>query len=227
MTSALKPIISNLGFDTTNYTYLTAPSGVPSINNEADALISADACLPSILPYLQTHDAVLICCYSSHPLVPLLRSQLATTPFRTRFVAGIFESSVSTCLSVLSNNAKFAIVSTGSQWEGILDAAVADLLGAEGSGRYAGTATTGLNADELHVTPKTEVDARMKAATRVVLERGAKAICLGCAGMVGLDDVVREACVEVLGPGEGGRVRIVDGVAAGVAVLEGLLGTGL
>ena len=35
--------------------------------------------------------------------------------------------------------------------------------------RYAGTETTGLNAGELHSTPKDEVDRRMKEATKRVL----------------------------------------------------------
>lgn len=46
-----------------------------------------------------------------------------------------------------------------------------------------------------------------------------KAICLGCAGMVGLEEAVREACIEELGAEEGKRVAIVDGVKAGVGTL--------
>jgi hypothetical protein len=36
-----------------------------------------------------------------------------------------------------------------------------------------------------------------------------------------MDEMVREACVDELGEGEGRRVRIVDGVVAGIAWLEG------
>lgn len=66
----------------------------------------------------------------------------------------------------------------------------------------------------------------MMAATKRLLRRGneleIKAICLGCAGMVGLDDAVRTACVEELGEVGGMQVRIVDGVKAGIGMLYGL-----
>lgn len=141
-------------------------------------------------------------------------------------MTGIFEASVSTCLQSINTYDSFGIVSTGSQWEEILGEAVANLFGVEKPERYAGTKTTGLNADELHSTPKEEVDRRMKAATKKLLESGAKAICLGCAAMSGLDSTVREACVEALGEDLGGRVKIVDGVVAGAMYLEGALRAG-
>lgn len=131
------------------------------------------------------------------------------------------------CIQSIDVTAKFAIVSTGKQWKDILGDAVSALLGQESSRRYAGTETTGLNADELHSTPKEEVDARMKAATKRALDNGAAAICLGCAGMAGMDQTVREACVEALGKDKGMRIRIVDGVISGVVHLDGLLRAGL
>lgn len=143
---------------------------------------------------------------------------------------------------------KFGIVSTGSQWEQILSEAVSTILGSSGSSssnetsspysttRYAGCQTTGLNADELHTTPPAEVRLRMKNATKKLLRNGnaggggggaVKAIALGCAGMAGMDAIVREACVEELGEREGRGVKIVDGVVAGVVFLEGALRSGL
>ena len=101
---------------------------------------------------------------------------------------------------------------------------MAALLGSSQSSRYAGTETTGLNADDLHSAPKREVDLRIKFATKALLEKGARAVCLGCAGM---DRTVREACVEVLGEERGRRIKIVDGVVSGVAFLEGVLRAGL
>lgn len=141
-------------------------------------------------------------------------------------MTGIFEASVAVCLQSINADEKFGIVSTGKQWEGILGNAVADLLGSNSSSRYAGTETTGLNADELHSTSKDEVDKRMKDATKRLLVRNARAICLGCAGMAGMDVTVREACIEQLGNVEGNRIKIVDGVVSGVTYLEGALRTG-
>ncbi|TKA58617.1 hypothetical protein B0A55_12586 [Friedmanniomyces simplex] len=228
MTEALRPLIDALGYTTTRVTYFTAPSGVPSINNESDAALSTSACLPTLKAKLPDHDAFLICCYSAHPLVPHLRRELSKQHLGHIPVTGIFEASVAACLQLLSPGEKFGIVSTGSQWKSILGDAVAELLGSGRSTRYAGTETTGLDADELHSTPKGEVDRRMKAATRVLLvEKGAKAICLGCAGMAGMERVVREGCVEALGEEEGKGVRIVDGVVSGVLFLEGALRAGL
>lgn len=161
-----------------------------------------------------------------------LRKRLAEAGTTRTLVAGIFEASIATCLQLTTPpTEKFGIVSTGKQWEDILRDAVVDLLGGGSGGgvslRYAGTETTGLNADQLHAVPKTELDGLMREATQRVLKAGAKTVCLGCAGMAGLDEVVRAACVEMLGEDEGGRIRIVDGVVSGIIFLEGALRAGL
>jgi Asp/Glu/hydantoin racemase len=121
------------------------------------------------------------------------------------------------------------IVSTGKVWEEILtDATIAFLGTGAGAGkRFAGVETTGLNATDLHDAPAEEVRKRMKDAVKRLLNKGSVgAICLGCAGMAGMDKMVREACVEELGEEKGGQVRIVDGVVAGVAWLEGAARSG-
>lgn len=175
---------------------------------------------------LADYDAFLVCCYSNHPLVSQLRKAL-TEQGLSKPVTGIFEASIATCLQAIDIGQKFGIVSTGSQWEDILEEAVTAIVGAKFSERYAGCQTTGLNADELHTTPKAEVALRMKHATKRLLEHGAKAICLGCAGMAGMDETVREACVEELGEQDGHRIKIIDGVVAGVVYLNGALRSGL
>lgn len=164
MTDALKPLVEHLGYRKTKFSYFTAPSGVPSINNEDDAAVSAEHCLPALKSKMADHDAFLVCCYSQHPLVSQLRSEMAKIG-STKPVTGIFEASVAVCMQIINSYDSFGIVSTGSQWEEILGEAVQDLLGSNGPQRYAGTLTTGLNADELHSTPKEEVDRRMKIAT--------------------------------------------------------------
>jgi len=150
-----------------------------------------------------------------------------------KYVTGIFEASVTLSLSLLGeeeggNVEAFGIVSTGKVWEEALEEAVSDLLGVRDSIRFEGCETTGLNASELHDLPADEVRKKMIEATTRLLVRGieggseVKAICLGCAGMVGLDEAVREACVEELGPEKGKAVHIVDGVKAGVGILVAL-----
>ncbi|KAM3415297.1 hypothetical protein BST61_g8826 [Cercospora zeina] len=225
MTDGLVPLVDTLGFHTTRFEYFTAPDGVPSINNEEDAARSAEACLPELKQELNNHDAFLVCCYSQHPLVPRLRQCLRDAGLQ-KPVAGIFEASVATSLQAIDLSQKFGIVSTGSQWEDILGDAVRALLGGS-SERYAGCRSTGLNADQLHTAPKDEVDQKMKVATKHLLEEGAKVICLGCAGMAGMEQTVRNACIEGLGEQDGRRIKIVDGVVAGVSFLDGALRSGL
>ncbi|KIW98797.1 uncharacterized protein Z519_00460 [Cladophialophora bantiana CBS 173.52] len=64
-----------------------------------------------------------------------------------------------------------------------------------------------------------------KPTTKTIVSR-VKAICLGCAGMVGLDSAVRTACIEALGEERARDVYIVDGVKAGVGTLYALARAG-
>jgi Asp/Glu/hydantoin racemase len=177
---------------------------------------------------LERYDGFLVACYSQHPLVPLLKEEPVIKAAR-KPVTGIFEASVSTSLQVIHPDEKFGIVSTGKVWEEILMEATTAFLGtgSEASKRFAGVETTGLNATDLHDAPAEEVRKKMKDAVKRLLKKGkVGAICLGCAGMSGMDEMVREACIEELGEVDGKRVRIIDGVMAGVAWLEGAVRAG-
>jgi Asp/Glu/hydantoin racemase len=160
-----------------------------------------------------------------------------------KYVTGIFEASVLTSLSLIDEEYGFGIVSTGKVWEKALRDAVVGFLGGEGS-RFTSCETTGLNASELHDMDARDVRESMMVATKCLLARGqvgsknydkeddevfsrVQAICLGCAGMVGLEEAVRSACVEVLGERRGGEVHIVDGVKAGIGILYGLARGGM
>ncbi|KAF2113042.1 Asp/Glu/hydantoin racemase [Lophiotrema nucula] len=228
MTNGLKPLVDALQFTTTTHDFFTAPSGPKSINNEDDAAESAKHCLPSLEPLYEKYDGFLVACYSHHPLVPTIKDQLHIKSAR-KPVTGILEASVTTSLQIIHPDERFGIVSTGKVWEEILSEAVVDFLGtgSEASKRFAGVETTGLNATDLHDAPPELVRQKMKDAVKRLLRKGrVGAICLGCAGMAGMDQMVREACVEELGEEEGSRVRVVDGVMAGVAWLEGAVRSG-
>lgn len=161
-------------------------------------------------------------------------------------MVGIFEASVSTALLLLEGldgsggesdeqgkpMKKFGIVSTGAIWETLLTDAVNDFLGypsssspsPPGTTRFAGVRTTGLSATELHTFPPELIELRIKEATKALLETGdVGVICLGCAGMVGMERIVREACVGALGEEGGAAVKVVDGVKAGVGALVGIV----
>ncbi|KAF2190233.1 hypothetical protein K469DRAFT_699839 [Zopfia rhizophila CBS 207.26] len=228
MTDGLRPLVDSLQFQDTTHDFLTAPSGPKSINDEDDAVESVKHCLPALESLLVRYNGFLIACYSKHPLVPILKGDLTIKEGR-KPVTGIFEASVSTSLQIIHPDEQFGIVSTGKVWEKILSEAVVDFLGtrSEASKRFAGVETTGLTATDLHDAPPEEVRKRMKDAVKRLLKKGKiGAICLGCAGMSGMDEIVREACVEELGDHEGSRIRIVDGVQAGVAWLEGAIRSG-
>lgn len=144
-----------------------------------------------------------------------------------KYITGIFEASVLASLAITGSTPgqAFGIVSTGKVWEAALLQAVQEMFGVGDSTRFAGCRTTGLNASELHDLPADEVRAKMKEATIRLLQDGKKsgtevrAICLGCAGMVGLEEAVRDACVQELGDEASKSVSIVDGVKAGIGVL--------
>jgi Asp/Glu/hydantoin racemase len=231
MTDSLDQLISSLDhrlpFSAEIRTY-TAPSGPPSINNENDAEVSAGIVLSDLETELSQYDAFLVACYSVHPLVGMLRERLASH----QHVTGIFEASMSTALSLLplgfrETRSKFGIVSTGTHWENALSEGVKMFLGLDeprSCGKFKGVETTGLSAIELHTAPPEEVRRKMMEATkRLVRKRDVKVICLGCAGMAGLDGIVEDALVEELGEEEARNVHVLDGVKAGLGLLEGLL----
>lgn len=117
-------------------------------------------------------------------------------------------------------------MTTGEAWEPILATGVASFLGFDikrldvdmrswQTGRFVGVASTGLGVNELHEADETEVARRIGAAARSLVGRGADVICLGCAGMSGMESIVASAT-------EGFGVKVVDGVQAGVDLLAGI-----
>ena len=229
MTKGLEDLISDLGpsntFKIIPYTALSGPS---SINDETDAEESAKHVLADLDGKLGDYDAFLIACYSVHPLVSRIRDQVHPDVH----VTGIFESSITSALALLPQRGwgssreheKFGIVSTGSYWEKTLTRGVLEMLGSSETTRFKSVETTGLNAGELHTAPPELVKRKMKEATkRLVKDKDCSVICLGCAGMAGMDDIVREALVEELGEKEADYVRIVDGVKVGIGLLEGIV----
>ncbi|SCV74058.1 BQ2448_6490 [Microbotryum intermedium] len=253
MTASVETMLSPLLTDTSfpKPTYFTCPSpGVASINSSHDCHQSAMIILPHLIPLLSSHSAVLIACYSHHPLV----QQLLPYTNGEKPVLGIFEASVLSSMAnlastlqlkghhegsasseqdeqaaVKSARARFGIVSTGKVWESLLTQAVDTFLGtSENSALFAGVETTGLTAVEVHDSSPELVKKRTKdAVTRLLRKGDVGAICLGCAGFAGMDHTVREAAVEELGAAEGERVKIIDGVKVGYFMLEGMVKTGL
>ncbi|KAJ5167066.1 uncharacterized protein N7482_005847 [Penicillium canariense] len=215
---------------------------IDSINNSVDSAKTAWVCRNTV-QYIPDYDAFLVACYSAHPLVGILRKAIAEyemkhTNHRHRYVTGIFEASITTSLSLVSAfnissviyareqvPDSFGIVTTGSAWKEELTNAVTEMLVGNGQkppACFAGVETTGLSAIELHKTDPEEVRRRICEATVRLLENAphfVSAVCLGCAGMVGMEEAVRSGCIQAYGKKEGRQVRIVDGVVAGARQL--------
>lgn len=223
---------------TTDIITYTAPSGPSSINDEEDGLESAKIVLKDLTEnkpdLLHSCDAILVACYSVHPLIGMLQEKLPYV-----HVTGIFEASISTALSLLpftigefgqSNPRRtFGIVTTGTYWEKELSEGVQEYLALtelKASGRFKGVETTGLTAGDLHSQPAELVQQKLRDATkRLVKNKDVRVVCLGCAGMTGLESAIEQALIEELGQEQASQVIVLDGVRAGIAVLEGILRT--
>lgn len=190
----------------------------------------AQICAPRLLQEEYTsYDAFLIACFSPHPLVPMLRTR--------RIVMGIFDAAVMAAVSLLHHGEKFGILTTGEGWRQVLtDALTSDdpdepaaLGNVRGRALLAGVECVGLDASELEGEEggeKGEVERRVKECARRFRDRDVRVVVLGCAGMVRMEGWTRSVWAERPsgdGAEEGGGVRVVDGVKAGVGILQGLV----
>lgn len=220
----------------------TAPpnSGTPSSINDDDDIQASTKAVWAYLSknqILEHYNGVLIACYSSHSLVDIIAAQHPDI-----LVTGIFEASIAATLPLLrrKNGATsgghdggggWGIVTTGQYWESHLTSAVKEFLGqsedaASNNKWFRGVFTTGLNAGDFHgpgVSPATIRDKLSDATSRLLRTGGVDCVIMGCAGMAGLEQIIREACVEEYGEDGAKSVFIVDPVRAGVGVLEGMV----
>jgi Asp/Glu/hydantoin racemase len=197
----------------------TAPEESPASINDADDINASTEIVWANLEatgLLNDYDGVLIACYSKHTLVEQIQARHPCLP-----VTGIFEASVLASLPLVKAGHGWGIVTTGKFWEAHLADAITSFLGGA-AGSFLGVHSTGLAAGDFHgdVPPEVIRD-KLKAATRRLLTEGLPdCILMGCGGMAGLEEVVREAVRELLGEQVAKAVYVVDGVRAGVGVVE-------
>ncbi|EXF77597.1 hydantoin racemase [Colletotrichum fioriniae PJ7] len=210
------------------HTY-TAPSGSPaSINDDADIKLSTEVVMSDLAKSgkLQDYDGVLVACYSVHTLVEQLSQQFHST----LAVTGIFEASILTATSLLPHSSdpslasKWGVVTTGEFWEKHLSQGVKGYLGQSDQSenvKFGGVASTGLTAGDFHHVSPAEVRVKLEQATKKLLSSGdVRCVVMGCAGMAGLEEIIRSSANDVYGPEKGSQVFIVDGVKAGILQLE-------
>lgn len=87
-----------------------------------------------------------------------------------------------------------------------------------GDKRFVGVEATGLGVVELKTDGEGHVDEQVKNASVRIARKGADVIILGCAGMTGMDPLVKSSVTEA------GlhAVDVVDGAKAGAELLTGL-----
>ncbi|KAI1110301.1 hydantoin racemase [Nemania sp. NC0429] len=242
MTDGMKTVLNNidLPYSTEIYTY-TAPAPSPaSINDAADieastAAVLADADADALT---RSHDGVVVACFSVHPLVSELQSRPSgPAAAAAAAVTGIFEASVLAALSLLRPGGSWGIVTTGKFWEAHLSDGVRTFLGGssdDGNGNtgnakagFAGVQSTGLNASDFHhgVDPAV-VRLKLKAATKRLLGAAGDVhvIVMGCAGMAGLEEIIREAAEEERGAEFAySALHVIDGVRAGIMLVDHMI----
>ncbi|KAK0629444.1 Asp/Glu/hydantoin racemase [Bombardia bombarda] len=234
MTHGVEEAIRGMGLSesTETYTYTAPPESPASIDDGDDVLASSEVVYKNLTSTgaLQQYDAVLVACFSVHPLVHRL-AELQGSRGKL-VVTGIFEASIQASLALLTTPPldtapprKWGIVTTGKFWEAHLTRGVDKFLGVDAgsaNSKFAGVETTGLTAGDFHghVDPAV-IKQKLTEATKRLLDQGAvDCVVMGCAGMAGLEDIIRAAAVEKYGLERGNQVFIIDGVRAGVGLLE-------
>lgn len=205
-TDKIGSIAARHAFPGTEVVAVSPAYGPRSIESIYDELLSATGTLEIALEHLDQFDAFVIACYSDHPAVYALR-EITDKP-----TVGIAEASM---LYACILGHRFSVVTTNKEWEPLLRDAVSHYGLAE---RCASVRSTGMAVLDLEAADSATIDAQIIGAARLAVEQdGADVICLGCAGMAGLDAKVTEAL----------RVPVVDGVVAALKLLEGAVAAGL
>lgn len=190
----------------TQVTAMTAASGPRSIEGIYDELLSAQGTLEVFLQNMDDFDGFVFACYSDHPVIYAAR-EITEVP-----VLGIAEASMHMACML---GHRFSVVTTNDEWEPLLWDAVRH-YGLES--RCASIRTTGLPVLALEGKSDQEVQGFIEAGARKAVEEdGAEVICLGCAGMTGLDKHL-EAAVGV---------PVLDGVVCALKMIEGMLAYGV
>ena len=206
--SCLKMLSPTLPPDVT-VTGFTAPAPAPTaIESNYDNIMSAAFSMRAlqVLQQRDNFDAMLVACYSDHALIRMLREEF-TVP-----VIGIMEASL---FAARTLGARFGIVATSGRSKIMHEDAVRH-YGMEGF--CAGVEACDLGVLDLERKDRKEVEGVMQGAARKLVSRGAEVLTLGCAGMSGMKEAVEEAV--------GAKVKVVDGVIAGVQHLVGLVRMG-
>ncbi|KAH7370587.1 Asp/Glu/hydantoin racemase [Rhexocercosporidium sp. MPI-PUGE-AT-0058] len=192
-------------------TGFTSPHPTPSaIEGHLDGVLSSAAAIRAVVPIASNYDAFLVACFSAHPLINALREELSGP------VIGIMEAAL---YSARMLGGRLGIVATGGRSKVMHEDAIR-YYGLDGFS--VGCETTNLGVLELERLPRDKVLGLVaEAAKRLVQEKGADCIALGCAGMTEM----KIKCEEAVGTKDA-TAQVIDGVGVGVQILIGLVREG-
>jgi allantoin racemase len=178
--------------------------GAEAVDSNFESYISAVAVMDRVLAYKEPYDAVVMAGFGEHGRDGL--QELIEQP-----VVEICEASAHVAMMI---GRTYAVVTTLQRSV----PAIEDRLRLAGLWeRCAGVRASGLSTLDVDRDPKGSMRAIVAEARKAVEEQHAEVICLGCAGMAGLEEAITsELCVPV-----------IDGVGAAVRLAESIVGLGL
>ncbi len=205
-TATIQAVVDRYKSPDTIVVAMNPASGPRSIESIYDELLSSAGTLEKLICELDHFDAFGIACYSDHPTIYAAR-EITDKP-----VLGIAEASMYVACML---GYKFSVVTTNQEWEPLLWDAVRRYGLAE---RCASVRSTGMPVLALESASPEETYRMILGSARQAIEMDkAEVICLGCAGMAGLDKRLEAE----LG------VPVIDGVVSALKLLESLVGYGV
>ncbi|MDZ5601647.1 aspartate/glutamate racemase family protein [Pseudomonas sp. RP23018S] len=183
---------------------LTPRFGAESVEGNFESYLAAIAVMDRVLAYDQPYDAVIQAGYGEHGREGL--QELLDVP-----VVDITDAAASTAMYL---GHAYSVVTSLDRTVPLIE----DRLKLSGLyDRCASVRASGLAVLELEADPQRAVQAIVEQAERAVRDDKAEVICLGCGGMAGLDEQIRQRT----------GVPVVDGVSAAVTIAESLVRLGL
>ncbi|WP_028694470.1 aspartate/glutamate racemase family protein [Pseudomonas cremoricolorata] len=183
---------------------LTPYFGAESVEGNFESYLAAIAVMDRVLSYDQPYDAVIQAGYGEHGREGL--QELLDVP-----VVDITDAAASTAMYL---GHAYSVVTSLDRTVPLIE----DRLKLSGLyERCASVRASGLAVLELEADPQRAVAAIVEQAERAVRDDKAEVICLGCGGMAGLDEQIRQRT----------GVPVVDGVSAAVTIAESLVRLGL
>ena len=204
MTEGIGEQARKVAAEGTEIVALTPRFGAESVEGNFESYLAAVAVMDRVLSYQGPYDAVIQAGYGEHGREGL--QELLDVP-----VVDITEAAA--YVACLLGH-KYSVVTTLDRTVPLIE----DRLTLAGlNTRCASVRSSGLSVLQLEEDPDVAVKAIIAEAEQAVREDKAEVICLGCGGMAGLDEAVRQAT----------GVPVVDGVTAAVKLAESLVGLGL